>query len=140
MKGECTLNWVEILEAAVVAGVLSSFTDWYFFGILFHDRYHTHPGVWRKYRDKKDEMRSIAWGTLLGAGSCLIFIVICDWPGVRSVGNALMLATAVWALGPLTLMVTNSIFMNLDRALLFSHSVGWLARLAIAALAAGMIL
>ena len=62
------MNWLQILEAAVVAGIVSSFTDWYFFGIVFHDRYHIYPGVWRKYRDKKDEMRSIAWGTCLVQG------------------------------------------------------------------------
>ena len=133
------MDWLRILGAASAAAILASFTDWYFFGILFHDRYQTHPGVWRKYRDKKDEIRSIAWGTLLGASSCLIFVVVCDWLGVHSVVGTLLLGLAVWALGPFSLLLTNSLFMNMDPYLLISHSLGWLVRLVIAGLAVAVI-
>ena len=53
------MNYLHILMAFVVSAVVSSFTDWYFFGILFHERYWATPGIWRQYKDKNDEMRSI---------------------------------------------------------------------------------
>jgi hypothetical protein len=36
-----------VIGATVVAGVLGSFTDWLFMGVLFHDAYNRHPEIWR---------------------------------------------------------------------------------------------
>ena len=44
-------NWGKVCLAVVAAGVAGSFTDWLFFGMIFHDKYLVHPEVWKK-RDK----------------------------------------------------------------------------------------
>src|SRR3954470_2049520 len=68
------MNWLKFLEAAIAASFLASMTDWYFFGVLFHDRYHVNAGVWKKYKNKSDEMRSIMVGTIYGSFTCVIFV------------------------------------------------------------------
>src|SRR5216684_1508436 len=64
------MNWTQVLLTLVASAVVASFTDWYFFGVLFHDRYLVTPGVWRQYKDKKDEMRSIAIRGSAARGPC----------------------------------------------------------------------
>jgi len=47
----------------------------------------------------------------------------------------LLLAGAVWLVGPLAVIATNTIFLKLSPMIAASHAVGWLAKLAIAACA-----
>ncbi len=39
------MSWI-ILAAVFVAGTIATFTDWYFMGVLFHDRYQAYPETW----------------------------------------------------------------------------------------------
>jgi hypothetical protein len=128
------MNWIHIIGAGILASVLTSFTDWYFFGILFHDRYSTNAGVWRQYKDKNHEMRSIAIGILLGTLTNFIFIISCSYLRLVGLPAALAAAGVLWVMIPIPLLLTNSIFMRIDRALVVSHSLGWLARLIVSAL------
>ena len=128
------MNWVRIIEAGFVASVLATFTDWYFFGILFHDRYYTNAGVWRKYADKKDEIRSITLGTILGSVASFVFVIFASYLGLTAFPSALAVAAVLWLMIPLPLLLTNSLFMRIDRALVVSHALGWLARLVVSAL------
>ncbi len=82
------MNWTQVLLTLVASAVVASFTDWYFFGVLFHDRYLVTPGVWRQYKDKKDEMRSIAISELLLGISSFVFIVTCAHQGWTSLSKS----------------------------------------------------
>ena len=128
------MNWVRILEAAILASVVASFTDWYFFGILFHDRYNKNgPGFWRQYTDKKDEVRSIFIATLAQSVTCFIFIPLCGYFGVTTLLRASILAGIAWLMLPVPILFSYAIFARIDRMLILSHSLGWLARLVICA-------
>jgi hypothetical protein len=59
----------------VCSTAVTSITDWYFFGVLFHHQYGKTPGVWRTYRDKSDEYRSIGVSQAILAVSTLVFIL-----------------------------------------------------------------
>ncbi len=135
------MNCVRILEAAVIASVLASFTDWYFFGILFHDRYHKYGGgVWRQYADKKDEVRSILAATLSQSVTCFLFIPLCDYFRVTTLLRSLELAGIAWLMLPVPILLSYAIFLRMDRMIVLSHSLGWLARLAICALCVAWLL
>jgi len=128
------INWPHILLALICSTVVTSLTDWYFFGVLFHDRYAKTPGVWRTYRDKRDEYRSIAISEAMLAVSSLVFILACSGLGLVSAKPALLAAVTVWVMIPVPLLATNAIFIPMDRLIVVSHSLGWLARLLVSAL------
>src|SRR3954468_22069242 len=90
------MNWLKFFEAAVAASFLASMTDWYFFGVLFHDRYHVNAGVWKKYKNKSDEMRSILVGTLFGSFTCVIFVAGCMILKITALSLALSTAAFLW--------------------------------------------
>jgi hypothetical protein len=128
------MNWGQVLIAFVAAAAVASFTDWYFFGVLFHDRYFATPGVWRRYVDRKDEMRSIAISELYMSVSLFVFIVTCAHQHWTSVANAATAAVVAWVMLPVPLLVTNAIYIPMSRLLVVSHALGWLARLLVAAI------
>ena len=56
---------LSIIIAIVIAGVLGSFTDWLFMGVLFHDAYNRYPEIWRPgVRDGKSQGAIIASSAL----------------------------------------------------------------------------
>jgi hypothetical protein len=57
-----------------------------------------------------------------------------------SYGATLKLALAAWLIGPLPLIVTNALFIKLQPQIAASHSLGWLVKLIIAAVAVVWIL
>jgi hypothetical protein len=128
------INWPHILLAFICSAVVASLTDWYFFGVLFHDRYAKTPAVWRRYRDKSDEYRSIVISQAVLAVSSLVFILVCSGLGLVSARSALLAAVTVWVMIPVPLLATNAIFIPMDRSIVVSHSLGWLARLLVTAL------
>jgi len=134
------MNWYQVGEAAILASVLSSFTDWYFFGIMFHDRYHSTPGVWRQYKDKKDEIKSVTIGTLYGSVTSIVFVISCAYWDIYGYLPALITAGILWIMIPMPLLLSNAQFMKIDRRLVISHGLGWLARLVVSALSVGLCL
>jgi hypothetical protein len=128
------MNWRHVLLAFILTAVVTSLTDWYFFGVLFHRRYGMTPGVWRTYGSKSDEYRSIGASQTILAVSSLVFILTCSHLGMVSVKSALLTAGTVWVMVPLPLITTNAFFIPMDRLIVLSHSLGWLARLIVTAL------
>jgi hypothetical protein len=41
------MNPMSLLISSVVAVIVSSITAWFFFGVLFHDKYLLFSGTWR---------------------------------------------------------------------------------------------
>src|SRR5436305_4362510 len=60
--------------ALLASGFAVSMTDWFFGGVLFHERYLAYPEVWRRRAGQPGEGQAIAWAILLGFVTCVIFI------------------------------------------------------------------
>ena len=119
---------------AIAGGAVSSLTDWLFMGgDWLYRRYDQHPEIWRSFQ--RGETRAILWATALSFLSCFFFALTCSWLHLHSFAATLILAAAIWLVGPLTLIATNTIFLKLSPVIAASHAIGWLAKLAIAACA-----
>ncbi len=130
------------LGAAVVAsGVLASFTDWLFMGILYHDAYNRYPEIWWPgLRAKAADTRAIAISSALALVTMAAVIALIALAGVRSIEGALAMAFLAWAAGPLVMQVTNGFWIKTDPRITFAHALGYLARFLLAGLAAGIAL
>jgi hypothetical protein len=133
------VNWKHFLAAVIVTGFVTSLTDWFFGGILFHDKYKAHPEVWRQ-GPNKGEAPAVAWSIALGFLTSAAFMSACVVFGVHGYHASLELAGLCWLMVPLPLLVTNALFVKLHPLIVFAHSLGWLAKLGVAALAAGFLL
>jgi len=134
------MNWGRFALAALAAGVVASFTDWLFMGVLFHAKYNAYPEVWRKSVASGADGKAVAWSTVLGLVTCSAFIFTCQRLHLYNYDTTLKLALAVWVIAPLPIVITNALFIKMHPALVFSHSLGWLAKLVVAALAVVLIL
>jgi len=117
--------------AIVAATIVISFSDWLFFGLVFHDRYLRTPEVWRP----TSESRKIAGSMVMALIGTAAFVFLAHVMGVHDFSGALLLAGLVWAAASLPQTVTNTLYVKYSTELVFSHALGWLARLVIAAVA-----
>jgi hypothetical protein len=124
--------------AAIVAGlVLASLADWLFAGVLFHDRYRRHPEVWRV---NGPNPRGIVAAQALTVPTVVGLIVLMIWSDHTAIPAGLITAVLVWAIAAAPATIVNGIFIKIDRMVVVSHTIGWLAKLALAAVAASLIL
>jgi hypothetical protein len=129
------MNWTRLVLITIGAGIVTSLTDWLFAGDWLHHRY-TYPEIWRRGAETK----AIALTSPLPFLTCGVFACLASRLGLHSVAEAVKLASAVWVIGPLPLILTNAAFMKLHRVFVISYSIGWLMKLEIAAIAAGWFL
>jgi hypothetical protein len=115
--------------AIIVATIAISFSDWLFFGVIFHDRYMRTPEVWRS----TSESRKIAWSMVMALIGTAAFVFLAHTIGVHDLSRALLIAALVWAAASLPQTVTNTIYVKYSSELAVPHAAGWLARLIIAA-------
>lgn len=131
---------MELIRLAIVivaAGVLASFTDWLFMGVINHKLYEQHPEVWREGRQERNK---IIVSTLWGALGSAAFAALGYRLGVHGVVDWLLAAVLVWAAGPAPLLAMNVVWMKFPAGLGHSHAAGWLARFVITGLLAALIL
>ena len=126
------MRYILALIAALVAISLS---DWLFFGVLFHKRYDKTPATWRQL----PESRKIA-GSMLFAliGTVALFQLAARF-GAHTFTDLCPIAVLGWFAMSLPQTVTNTLYLNYDASLVVSHSIGWFARIALAAAAYGLI-
>lgn len=129
------MNWMRFIVVVVAAGIISSLTDWLFAGDWLHKRY-TYPEVWRQGTEGK----AIALTSPLPFLTCGVFAYLAAGLGVHGLSGAMMLAVAVWLIGPLPLILTNAAFMKLHRVFVISYAAGWLIKLLIVAVGVGWFL
>jgi hypothetical protein len=127
------MNWGKICLAIVAAAIAGSITDWVFFGMLFHDKYLVYPEVWKKR--EKGEGSQIAMSSVVGLICTAALIVLFAGLHAQTYRAALKVAAAVWFVGSVPVICNEHIFMKLHPALFFSHSLGWLTRFMLAAVA-----
>ena len=134
------MDWKRFAMTVLAAGVGSSLADWFFMGFLFHEKYKATPEVWRRPEGGAGETRAIAWATALGVLSCAVFVYLCWYFDLLGYARSLRLAVAVWLVAPLPIILTNALWMKYHPLLVVTHSLGWLARLVVTALAVGWLL
>jgi len=129
-----------LIGAVLAAGVLGTFTDWLFMGMLFHDAYNVYPEVWRPgIREGKDK-GAIIWASALGFIISAGVIALCAVTGVQAVWSGLSVALLAWIAGPLVVIIINNMFVKIDARITVAHCLGYLARMLIAGAAAGIVL
>ena len=121
-----------IVEAVVAGAVLGSLADWLFAGILFHDRYQTHPEIWR---DGAGERGRIVAAQALALLTSALFILLAVELAQTGLAAASKLALAIWLIGPLPMLLANHMFIKIDPRVTASHAVGWLVKLLLIATA-----
>jgi len=129
-----------VAGATVAAGVLGSLTDWLFMGVLFHSAYNRHPEVWRPAIAAGQDKSAILLSTAIGFVMSAAIVALCGFAQVGSVGGGLLIAVLAWIAGPLALMTINGLFIKLNVRVIVAHSFGYLARFALAGIAAGLTL
>ena len=138
-QGGKQMSWI-VIAAVFAAGTISSFTDWYFMGVLFHDRYMQHPEVWREGIVGGKDRTAVIYSAALGFVAAAAFVLLCVLADIRTLGPAIGMAVLAWIAGPLVITVTNGFFMKLDWAVIGAHAAGYLARFVIAAIAVAIFL
>jgi hypothetical protein len=133
------MHWSRIALAVLVSGVASSLTDWLFMGDWLYKRYDRNPEIWR-FQGGQGENKAILWSSLFPFLTCAIFVLLCGGLHLYSYRGTLKLALAIWLIGPLPLTVVNALWIKLAPAIAASYSVGWLVKLALAALAVSLLL
>ncbi len=133
------MSWTHFVLAVLAAGIITSFTDWFFAGILFHDKYLVYPEVWRQ-TGGKSETPAVAWSIVLGFLASAAFMGLCVAVAAHGYRAPLVLAGLCWLMVPVPLLITNALFIKLHPLVVVSHLLGWLAKLVIAALVAGRLL
>jgi len=134
------VNIVYFCEALLAATVVSSFTDWFFFGVLFHDRYQAHPEVWREKFSGGNEWKAILMATAVSVFMAGTFLLLLYRLKLCGYSRPLELAFAIWMIAAFPATITNFIFIKLHPAVLVSHSLGWLVRLMVFAASYSLIL
>lgn len=134
------MHWM-LIAAVIVAGVLSSLTDWFFMGVLFHDRYNKYPETWWLRSGSQDAERgAILWSTALGFITAAAVVLLCVYAGVTSITGGLTVAALAAAAGPLVTTITNGMWIRIDPAVTATHAIGYIVRFLIAGIAAGFAL
>lgn len=128
---------VQASAAIAASAVVTSLTDWFFFGVWMHERYRAHPEVWRRAKGGPGENAAVAWSALAYCMTNVAFVGLCVAFGITGLRGAMLAALLAWLAFPLPTLLTNTLFIKLDPVLLIPHGLGWLVRLlATAAIAA----
>jgi hypothetical protein len=131
------MSWI-VLVAVFAAGTIATFTDWYFMGVLFHDRYQIYPETW--WPRPQGETKSIIWSSALGYVTAAAVIALCAMAGVNSIGSGVKVAFVAWLAGSFVQVATTQIWVRIDARVSIAHALGYLARFLIAGVAAGIAL
>ena len=132
---------LNLVWATLLGGFLGSLADWLFAGILFHDRYMRHPEVWREgVSAGTDQRRRIIFAQALALLTAAVFVALAAKLGQTDARGALKLAAMIWAIGPLPLLLANSLFIKLDPLVTASHAAGWLVKLLLCGGAVALLL
>ena len=131
------MSWI-VLVAVFAAGIVASFTDWYFMGVLFHDRYFRFPDTW--WPRQKSEPMPILYSTALGFITAAAVVALCALAGVDGIASGLKVAFIAWLSGSFVQVATTQIWVKIDPWVSLAHGLGYLARFLIAGVAAGIAL
>jgi hypothetical protein len=129
------MNWMRLLEVTVAAGIVSTFSDYFLAGDWLHKRF-AYQEVWRTPA-RNWAMALIAPLPFLTSGA---FAVLASRLDIHSIRSAMILAAAIWVIGPLPLILTSAAYIKLRGFFVASYAFAWLVRLMIVAVLAARFL
>ena len=118
--------------AVILSGTVASFTDWFFGGVLFHDKYLAHPEIWRR-SPGQSETKAIAWSVVLGYFTCTVFVLLAHLFEASDWQDVFAFAIGIWLMVAVPMLITNALFIKMHPLTVVGHALGWLAKLLIAA-------
>jgi hypothetical protein len=130
----------KLLITGVVGVGLGILPDWFFTGVLFHEKYKAYPEVWRRPAGGTGENLAIACSVVLSFLTFFGFAYLYATFNPHTWAGAFRMAAIVWVTGPLPLIIGNALFVKTHPAIILSHSLGWLAKLCMGAIASAWIL
>ena len=133
------MSWSRFILVVVIASVVTSFSDWLFMGVLFHDKYNAAPEIWRSSAES-NERRLIVYSQLVGVLSCAAFVYLCTQTNALTIPRSLGAAVAVWLAGPVVVITQMVLWTKLHPLIGASQSLGWLVRFIVTGLLAVWLL
>lgn len=100
------MTWGHVAAASAVACIAASFTDWLFFGVLFHDKYMAFPEVWRRPPGTAGEGRAVGLAIVVGFLTPLGFVLSCYGLHIAGVRAVTLLAVGAWTMTAFPLLVS----------------------------------
>jgi hypothetical protein len=128
-----------VAMATVAAAIASSFTDWAFMGVLWHEKYLAFPEIWRRKRGDSGENKAVLWACLLNVLPSVVIVAFCARLKLHGLSD-FKLALGLWLAAPVPLLIGNALFIKIHPKVTIAHCLGWLAKFAVAACAAVIIL
>lgn len=119
------------ISAIIVSAVLVGLADWFFGGILFHDKYNAYPEVWRP---RETNRYAIIVAQILSVISAIAFVVMASKLQQTDFSQAFTLAFWIWLIGPVPIYITNYSFMKIHWQIIGGQLTGWLVKLLLMAL------
>ncbi len=126
--------------AILASGVVAMFTDWFFFGVLFHEKYKTNPEVWRRPGGGPGETKAVVLAMILGFLTSLVFVYLCYRVNFHHWATTWRLATGLWLMIPVPILVTQHLWVKIHPLTTLAHALGWLAKLLVIAAAVALIM
>lgn len=125
------------IAAVLLGGVLGGLADWYFAGILFHDKYLAYPEVWRP---RETNRYAIIAGQVLVFVSAIAFVMLATNLALTDFSQSFTLAFWIWIIGPVPMWISTYSFMKIHPLVVVSHTAGWLVKLLAMAFATALFL
>lgn len=130
------MHW-HIILAILIAGIASTLTDFFFFGVLFRERYNKYPDTWWPGVAEGKETHAIVASSVLDFAVAAAIVGLCLFANVHDIKTGLIVAALAAIAGPVVITVTNGFWIRIDPAITFSQAVGYSVRFLIAGAAAG---
>ena len=125
------MNLIHLAAVAAAAAVLATYTDWVLAGDWVQKRFGN-PEIWRKRSTV-----AVLVSTVLPFITCAGFALLASRIQFLGLRNCLKLALAIWVIGPLPLIISQTIFLKLNRMVAALFAASWLVKLTIIAVAVG---
>jgi len=133
------MNWSRFILVVLIASVVTSFSDWLFMGVLFHEKYKAAPEIWRSSAES-NERRLILYSQLVAVLSCAAFVYLCTQTNALTIPWSLGAAVIVWLAGPVVVIAQMVLWTKLHPLIGASQSLGWLVRFIVTGLLAVWLL
>ena len=129
------MDWTRFAFVVVCAGTVTTITDYLLTGGWIQKRF-SDPAIWRKNYGGIPG----AFAAFLPFFTCGVFAFTANRMQIGSLHLVLKFAFAVWAMGPLTLILTNATFIKLSKQYIAFYALAWFVKLMVVAVLVARIL
>jgi len=125
------LEWTRLAFVVVCAGTATTITDYLLTGGWIQKRF-SEPAIWReKFGGIPGTLTA-----LLPFFTCAVFAFTANRMNISGLRATIKFALAVWAMGPLPLILTNAAFIKLSKPYVACYAIAWFVKLTIVAVLA----